>query len=272
MADPHMAGQTLTCIASVGPRRAQSRGYPQNQPDDHRGHEPEAGTPSLLDPARTRHGAGRVLRLCCEGERQGQAGDRRGWPGNPPGRETRLTRPLRKQTPKDLPLQLLASAAPLEASLVIASFGDSTPYRAPAFHLTVTPDDATPLNTPPAPARYTAQPEIVHQFKPDPTSPPKIVSLVFTLAVLATVPLLLAAWAFLGGNVEDVGHALQEKPIAHSLFLGSVVAMEAVFALYYLRWNLFQTLPVVGVVGAVAFVSGSRALGEVRARRERGER
>jgi oligosaccharyltransferase complex subunit delta (ribophorin II) len=42
--------------------------------------------------------------------------------------------------------------------------------------------------------------------------------------------------------------------------------------MYYLSWNLFQTLPVAAVVGAVVFVSGSRALTEVQERRLAGQR
>lgn len=60
--------------------------------------------------------------------------------------------------------------------------------------------------------------------------------------------------------------------MAHALFFGSIVAMEGVFFLYYVSWNLFQTLPVAGVVAAVAYVSGSRALTEVQDRRLAGER
>ena len=60
--------------------------------------------------------------------------------------------------------------------------------------------------------------------------------------------------------------------MAHSLFLGSIVAMEGVFFMYYVSWNLFQTLPVAAVVGTVALLSGSRALTEVQERRLAGER
>lgn len=60
--------------------------------------------------------------------------------------------------------------------------------------------------------------------------------------------------------------------MSHAAFFGSIVALEGIFFLYYTTWNLFQTLPVVGVVGVVAVLSGSRALGEVQARRLAGER
>jgi oligosaccharyltransferase complex subunit delta (ribophorin II) len=48
--------------------------------------------------------------------------------------------------------------------------------------------------------------------------------------------------------------------------------MEFVFFMYYTSWNLFQTLPVAGIVGAVTVLSGTKALGEVQSRRLAGER
>jgi len=77
---------------------------------------------------------------------------------------------------------------------------------------------------------------------------------------------------YLGGNLDHLSKAYGASPVAHGLFLGSIVAMEGVFFMYYISWNLFQTLPVAAVVGFVAFVSGSRALTEVQERRLAGER
>lgn len=48
--------------------------------------------------------------------------------------------------------------------------------------------------------------------------------------------------------------------------------MEGIFFLYYYSWTLFEMLPVAGVIGLVAFVSGSKALSEVQSRRESGAR
>ena len=40
--------------------------------------------------------------------------------------------------------------------------------------------------------RYGKLPEIQHKFKVDPTSPPKIITLTFTAAVLVALPVLIA--------------------------------------------------------------------------------
>ncbi|KAF2717149.1 hypothetical protein K431DRAFT_256125 [Polychaeton citri CBS 116435] len=175
-------------------------------------------------------------------------------------------------TQKDLPFQFITSQSPISASIVLASFGSSTPFKKQTFSLKVESDPSAPFPIPAAPERYAPKPEIHHIFRSDPKSPPQIISLFFTLAVLAALPLLLGAWALLGANISDFGKAFGTSPVAHGLFFGSVLAMEGVFFLYYLSWNLFQTLPVAGVVGVVAYVSGSRALTEVQERRFAGQR
>ncbi|KAK5110282.1 hypothetical protein LTR62_006135 [Meristemomyces frigidus] len=175
-------------------------------------------------------------------------------------------------TQKDLPYQFITSDKPLKASFVIASFGSATPYKEHAFDLSIEADQSAPPAAPSPAERYTSKPEIHHQFKDDPRSPPRIISLLFTLAVLATVPVLLGTWLFLGANVDHLGKAFGANPVAHGLFFGSIIAMEGVFFMYYTVWNLFQTLPVAVVIAVVAYVSGSRALTEVQDRRLAGER
>ncbi|KAK5729134.1 hypothetical protein LTR15_002276 [Elasticomyces elasticus] len=175
-------------------------------------------------------------------------------------------------TQKDLPYQLLTSKSPLRASLVLASFGSSTPYASHAFDLTLQLDTTAPPTAPTAPERYTPKPVINHIFKVQETSGSRVISFFFTIAVLAMLPVLFGAWALLGANVDHLGKAFGSAPIAHGLFLGSVLAMEGVFFMYYTSWNLFQMLPVAAVVGTVAYISGSRALTEVQERRLAGER
>lgn len=66
--------------------------------------------------------------------------------------------------------------------------------------------------------------------------------------------------------------AFSAAPISHSVFFGSIVAMEFVFYLYYTSWNLFQILPAAAIVSVASFLSGTKALGEVQGRRLAGER
>ncbi|KAG9244967.1 Oligosaccharyltransferase subunit Ribophorin II-domain-containing protein [Calycina marina] len=175
-------------------------------------------------------------------------------------------------TQKDLPIQLLTSTQPLQATLLIASFGASDALSSHVFNLEVKLDPAASAPTYEKPLRYGKLAEISHIFKADPRSGPIVISLFFVAAVLATVPILLGAWAYLGANLSHLGMATSIAPISHTLFFGSIVSLEGIFFLYYYSWNLFQTLPAAGVVGLVAFLSGSKALSEVQSRRLAGER
>lgn len=94
------------------------------------------------------------------------------------------------QVQKDLPTQFLTSSGPLSASLIIASFGSSQPYHSPAFDLFLKSDPSSPTVSQEKPLRYGRLPEIHHTFKPEPSSPPKIITLIFTAAVVIAFPLL----------------------------------------------------------------------------------
>lgn len=150
--------------------------------------------------------------------------------------------------------------------------GGSVPYYKKAFDITVAIDPSSPPAAPEAPVRYGKLAEIHHIFRADPQSPPKVISAFFALAIATTLPVLLGAWLMLGANVNHATKAMGTSPVSHGLFFGSIVAMEGIFFLYYTSWTLFQTLPAAAIVGTVLFLSGSRALSEVQARRVAGLR
>jgi len=175
-------------------------------------------------------------------------------------------------TKEDLPVQLLMSSRPLQATLLLASFGTTQPFGNHVFNLDVRPDPNFALPKYEKPLRYGKLPEIHHIFKPEPVSGPIIISIIFVLAILATVPILFGVWIYLGANLNHVPEAMSTAPVSHTLFFGSILTMEVIFFLYYYSWTLFQMLPAACLVGLVAFVSGSRALSEVQARRLAGER
>ncbi|SPQ17818.1 a2c16e4b-3830-445f-bb65-50b7da30fd83 [Thermothielavioides terrestris] len=173
---------------------------------------------------------------------------------------------------KDLPVQLLAATKPLKASVVLASFGSAQGLDAPVFELKIETDPNVPPPAYEKPLRYGKKPEIHHIFRPDPKSPPKVVSLFFTLAVVGTLPALLIGWFTLGGNLNHLSKAIGAAPLSHATFFGSILAMEFVFFMYYTSWTLFQTLPVIAAVAVATVLSGTKALGEVQSRRLAGER
>ncbi|KAL8800776.1 MAG: hypothetical protein Q9182_004940 [Xanthomendoza sp. 2 TL-2023] len=89
---------------------------------------------------------------------------------------------------QDLPVQFLSGSRTLSASLVIASFGSSKPYRNHAFDLKIEFDSSSPPPSIEKPLRYGKLPEIHHVFKSDPKSPSKIITLLFVGAVIAALP------------------------------------------------------------------------------------
>jgi Oligosaccharyltransferase subunit Ribophorin II len=97
------------------------------------------------------------------------------------------------QTHKDLPSQFLRSSSSLSASIVIGSFGSSNGYNARAFSLAVEIDTNQPVVQTEKPLRYGKLPEIHHIFRSDPKSPNIVIVLVFTGAVITTLPILLCA-------------------------------------------------------------------------------
>jgi oligosaccharyltransferase complex subunit delta (ribophorin II) len=186
-------------------------------------------------------------------------------------------------------VQFLKSSQPIDASLVIGSFGQTKGYNDKAFSLSIARDPSIPIASAEKRLRYGKLPEIHHIFKPDPKSPNILITLIFTGAVLAMVPMLLGTvwfclpllamppltvekWLYLGANLNHLSTALQGAPLPHIIFYSSIVCIEGIFFMYYTSWNLFKTLPLLLAVGIVAYLSGSRALSEVQERRLAGLR
>lgn len=97
------------------------------------------------------------------------------------------------QAHKDIPTQFLRSQAKVTASLVLASFGASAGYNSPVFTLDLVTDKSVPSTGGEKSLRYGKLPEIHHIFRPDQTMPNILISTIFTLGGLATIPILLGA-------------------------------------------------------------------------------
>lgn len=76
----------------------------------------------------------------------------------------------------------------------------------------------------------------------------------------------------LGANFSHLPKALGAAPISHTVFLGSIAAMETVYFFYHRGLSLGHILLPVAVLGATMVFSGMKALGEVQRRRLAGER
>ncbi|EPS42201.1 hypothetical protein H072_3939 [Dactylellina haptotyla CBS 200.50] len=174
-------------------------------------------------------------------------------------------------TQKEIPLALLTSPS-LTLTVAIGSFGQATPLSVEIATVNLSLDAATKKSLAEPPLKYGKLNEIHHIFRPEPRSPPKIISLVFLVGVLACLPALFGAWFALSANVSHLPKALAASPIAQPVFFLSLLAFEGVFFAYYTKINIFQALAAVAIISPVTMISGSRALREVRARRLNGER
>ncbi|KAI5818176.1 Oligosaccharyltransferase subunit Ribophorin II-domain-containing protein [Pyronema omphalodes] len=179
---------------------------------------------------------------------------------------------------KDLPAHLLSSPE-LSLSLALGSFGTPGSLLPLGSVAPIIDDNAKAALEKQRVKElgdnviYGPKKEIHHVFRPDAMNPPKVITLAFLFAVLAGYLGLFGAWfPLLGANFAHLPKALQAAPLSHSVFFVSLVSLEAIFFMYYTQWNLFQTLGGCAVAGLTCFLTGSRALREVRARRERGER
>jgi oligosaccharyltransferase complex subunit delta (ribophorin II) len=102
---------------------------------------------------------------------------------------------------------------------------------------------------------YSALPEIKHTFRLPESTPPVVVSTVFTALCLAPIALLLVLWLAIGFNLSKFSFSL-----GGLLFH---VSLGAIFGLFYCYWthlNMFQTLRYLLLLGGVALFSGNKLL------------
>ncbi|KAK6029438.1 ribophorin II [Ostertagia ostertagi] len=109
------------------------------------------------------------------------------------------------------------------------------------------------LTIPPAPVEvvpksqrinYDVLPEIKHVFRQPEKRPPTIVSDTFTLICLAPLLLLLVLWFRIGLNFGNMPLSLWTL-----IFHGSLAALFALYFVFWLQLNMFETLKYLAVVG-----------------------
>lgn len=120
-----------------------------------------------------------------------------------------------------------------------------------------------------SPYRFGAKPEIHHQFRGDPRQVNRIFAAVFAAGIMFSANLLFNAWTLIAKvDMQGLSPAFSSHGIAHAGFLGSVIAIEFVFFRYYKGTSIFETLGSLALAGPLCVVFGSRALREVKSRRE----
>ncbi|PIO74706.1 hypothetical protein TELCIR_03279 [Teladorsagia circumcincta] len=145
--------------------------------------------------------------------------------------------------------------------------GDAT-IRAPMnwpfadFMLTLPP---APVEVVPKSQRinYDVLPEIKHLFRQPEKRPPTIVSDAFTLICLAPLLLLLVLWFRIGLNFGNMPLSLWTL-----IFHGSLTALFALYFVFWLQLNMFETLKYLAVVGGLTYLAGNRVLRAIADKRK----
>jgi len=109
-----------------------------------------------------------------------------------------------------------------------------------------------------------ARPVIEHMFRVPEKRPSKVVSTAFTALVLSPLLVMFAMWAKVGVNLSNFSFSIPTL-LFH-------VGLAGIFALYYLFWiqlDMFQTLKMLVVVGGLTFLGGNKMLADMAAAKYR---
>lgn len=104
-------------------------------------------------------------------------------------------------------------------------------------------------------------PEIVHQFRAPEKRPARLLSDLFTGLCVAPLLLLFILWAKLRANVSNFPFSL--SAVGFHLGLGAILAL---FVVFWLQLNMFETIRYLIPVALVTFLCGNRLLRTIAGR------
>lgn len=165
---------------------------------------------------------------------------------------------------KNVPIAL-QSAKELTLSLLVGSFDDNKPFRTELTKEVIV--EQTGSHT--KPTRLAAKDEIYHLFREDPSRVPAPIALFFAGGAIALLVIILGFWSATG-NFNAFSLAIQGSPSGHVGLLLSLLAYEVTFFRYFRGTSIFDTLSAFAIITPIALFSGSRALSEVKQRRDEG--
>merc|ERR1712002_464388 len=109
---------------------------------------------------------------------------------------------------------------------------------------------------------FQPKPTIEHLFRIPEKRPPKIVSNIFTVLVFSPLLVMIGMWVHAGANLLSF-----ELDFTTLIFH---VGLAGIFGLYYLFWiefDMFQTLKILVLVGGITFLGGNSMLAKMAAHR-----
>ncbi|KAL6724520.1 hypothetical protein Aduo_019405 [Ancylostoma duodenale] len=150
------------------------------------------------------------------------------------------------------------------AHLIIGDARIRTPMDWPFADFTLTIPPAVKTVEPKSHrVEYDPKPEIKHLFRQPEKRPPTVVSDAFTLICLAPLLLLLVLWFRIGFNFGNMP--------ASAWTLLFHLGLAALFALYFVFWlqlNMFETLKYLAGIAAFTYLAGNRVLRAIAEKRK----
>uniref|UniRef100_A0A7I4Z2T8 Dolichyl-diphosphooligosaccharide--protein glycosyltransferase subunit 2 n=1 Tax=Haemonchus contortus TaxID=6289 RepID=A0A7I4Z2T8_HAECO len=150
------------------------------------------------------------------------------------------------------------------AYLVIGDATIKTPINWPFADFVLTLPSA-PVEVVPKSQRinYDKLPEIKHIFRQPEKRPSTVVSDAFTLICLAPLLLLFVLWLRIGLNFGNM-----PLNVWTLIFHGSLAALFALYFVFWLQLNMFETLKYLAVVGGLTYLAGNRVLRAIANKRK----
>lgn len=105
-------------------------------------------------------------------------------------------------------------------------------------------------------------PEIKHMFRPPEKRPPRFVSDVFTGLCLTPLVILLIFWGKFGMNLSNF--TFDPSTLGFHSGFGGILAL---FAIFWVNLNMFQTLRLLIPIAVITFICGNRLLRRIHAQR-----
>jgi len=162
---------------------------------------------------------------------------------------------------RDLREHFLAEAGTYNLEIIVGDSFVHNPVQFKIASLNVKYSNETRYEVEPSP--FSPKPEIVHMFRPAETRPDASVSFAFTIACLAPILIFLIGLLRVGANAGNFPSGVASM---YALaFQGCIGAILALFALYWFKLNMMQTLNYLLLLSVPTLFFGVKTLNAVAA-------
>ncbi|KAG4302958.1 hypothetical protein PCK1_000901 [Pneumocystis canis] len=162
-----------------------------------------------------------------------------------------------------IPLPLLFSDLPLTLTLVIGSFGNADPLLYKLGQLEII-DISDKFEKPIPPLRYGPLPEITYTFSSERKNSSKILTILFSIAILAAFAQLFKMWKTVSVDILTLSSILKRLSLPYILFFTLLCAMEFLFYMYWTYIRFPQVLMGIFILTLPLTISCKRVLSQIQ--------